>query len=73
MWAEVLKICIQYSLCYIANKYFYLYLSLSAVLGDSYFLLREPMARCKFFLETNLQSVNIIGENAYKFGVFLPN
>ena len=37
----------------------------------SYFLLGEPLAMCKFFLEINLQLININGDTFTNFGGFL--
>jgi len=45
----------------------------AAVLGDfSFFLLGEPLARCKFFLEMNLQFNNIIVDTLTSFAGFFP-
>jgi hypothetical protein len=35
-----------------------------------YFLRREPLARCKFFLEKNLQFINIIGTSLQIWRIF---
>jgi len=38
----------------------------------SYFLLGEPLARCKLFSEMNLQLINIIGDMFTNLADFFP-
>ena len=42
----------------------------AADLGDFLFLLGEPLAMCKFFLEMNLRLINIIGEMFTNWQIF---